>query len=252
MIGKRKWSMVVDIDKCTGCQACVVACQSENNIPINTEDLFKQRRAIQWIRIERYWEGEFPNAKVRFIPLLCQHCDNAPCEPVCPVYATYHNQEGLNVQVYNRCIGSRLCVNNCPYHIRFFNFWEPNWPDSLKNQLNPDVTVRSRGIMEKCTFCIQRISRTTRESKKNNQQVKDGDRRLNPACVNACPTDALVFGDLNYVNPVTGEKSKVAKLKEQAFDKNGRGYKLMGELGTEPNVTYLKKVDVDAGHSSHG
>jgi Fe-S-cluster-containing dehydrogenase component len=252
MIGKRKWSMVVDIDKCTGCQACVVACQSENNIPINTEDSFKKRRAIQWIRIERYWEGEFPNAKVRFIPLLCQHCDNAPCEPVCPVYATYHNQEGLNVQVYNRCIGSRLCVNNCPYHIRFFNFWEPNWPDSLKNQLNPDVTVRSRGIMEKCTFCIQRISRTTRESKKNNQQVKDGDRRLNPACVNACPTDALVFGDLNYVDSVTGERSKVAKLKEQAFDKNGRGYKLMGELGTEPNVTYLKKVDVDAGHSSHG
>ena len=250
--GKRKWSMAVDIDKCTGCQACVVACQSENNIPINTEDLFKQRRAIQWIRIERYWEGEFPNAKVRFIPLLCQHCDYAPCEPVCPVYATYHNQEGLNVQVYNRCIGSRLCVNNCPYHIRFFNFWEPSWPDSLKNQLNPDVTVRSRGIMEKCTFCIQRIRRTTRESDKNNQQLKDGDRRLNPACVNACPTDALVFGDLNYVDLDTGEKSKVAKLKEESLSKNGRGYKLMGELGTEPNVTYLKKVDADSGHSSHG
>ena len=232
---EKKYGMVVDIDRCSGCQACVVACQSENNIPINTEDLFKQRRAIQWIRIDRYWEGEFPNAKVRFIHLLCQHCDNAPCEPVCPVYATYHNQEGLNVQVYNRCIGSRLCVNNCPYHIRFFNFWEPSWPDSLKNQLNPDVTVRS-----------------TSESDKNNQQLKDGDRRLNPACVNACPTDALVFGDLNYVDLDTGEKSKVAKLKEESLSKNGRGYKLMGELGTEPNVTYLKKVDADSGHSSHG
>ena len=157
-----KWGMVVDIDRCTGCQACVVACQSENNIPINEEAHFKQRRPIQWMRIERYWEGEFPNIKARFIPVMCQHCDNAPCEPVCPVFATYHNAEGLNVQVYNRCIGTRFCANNCPYHARFFNFWEPAWPESLKNQLNPDVTVRSRGIMEKCTFCVQRIRRSKR------------------------------------------------------------------------------------------
>ena len=143
----RKWGMVVDIDRCTGCNGCVIACQSENNIPNNLEEHFNQRRAIQWIRIERYWEGEYPNVKARFIPVMCQQCGNAPCEPVCPVYATYHNNEGLNVQVYNRCIGTRFCANGCPYHVRFFNFWEPEWPDSLKNQLNPDVTVRSLSLI---------------------------------------------------------------------------------------------------------
>ena len=141
----------------------MVACQAENNIPINVEDRFHERRAIEWIRIERYWEGEWPDIKARFIPILCQHCENAPCEPVCPVFATYHNDEGLNVQVYNRCVGTRYCANNCPYQVRFFNFWEPVWPKTLRNQLNPDVTVRSRGIMEKCTFCIQRIRRAERK-----------------------------------------------------------------------------------------
>ena len=225
-----KWSMVVDVDRCTGCQACVVACQSENNIPINDEDQFLQHRAIEWIRIERYWEGEFPNVKARFIPMMCQHCENAPCEPVCPVYATYHNNEGLNVQVYNRCIGTRFCANNCPYHMRFFNFWEPVWPKELRNQLNPDVTVRSRGIMEKCTFCVQRIRRATQGQK----EVKDG--AFAPACVQACPTDALVFGDMN------DRSSKVATLSQ---DK--RSYQVMKHLGTDPNVVYLKKVDPNAG-----
>ena len=240
-----KWGMVIDVDKCIGCQACVVACQSENNIPINTEDLYNQRRAVQWIRIERYWEGEFPNVKARFIPVLCQHCSDAPCEPVCPVFATYHNAEGLNVQVYNRCIGTRFCANNCPYHVRFFNFWEPSWPESLKNQLNPDVTVRSRGIMEKCTFCIQRIRRSTRDAKLDGREVEDGARELNPACVNACPTDTLVFGDLNDPD------SRVAKMNEKELGDHGRGYHMLEELGTEPNVLYLKKVDKDAkeGHA---
>lgn len=242
---QEKWGMVIDLDKCTGCQACVVACQSENNIPINDEELFNQNRAIEWIRVERYWEGEFPDIKARFIPILCQQCDNAPCEPVCPVYATYHNSEGLNVQVYNRCIGSRLCVNNCPYHVRFFNFWEPEWPDSLKNQLNPDVTVRSRGIMEKCTFCIQRISRTSRDAEKNGDEVQDGARELNPACVNACPTETIVFGDMNDPD------SKISKLKEKEAADHGRGYKLLGNLGTEPSVTYLKKVDQHAKEVTH-
>ncbi len=236
-LNKYKWAMTVDIDRCTGCQACVVACQAENNVPINDADSFEKHRAIEWIHIERYWEGEFPNAKVRFIPLLCQHCDNAPCEPVCPVYATYHNQEGLNVQVYNRCIGSRLCVNNCPYHIRFFNFWEAEWPDSLKNQLNPDVTVRSRGIMEKCTFCIQRIRRTKRDANVNGFEIDDGSRAINPACVNACPTEALVFGDMNDPN------SKVSTIKEKESKKSGRGYHLMEHYGTSPNVIYLKKIE---------
>ena len=231
-----KWGMVVDIDKCTGCQACVVACQSENNVPINEEKAFNERRAIQWIRIERYWEGEFPNVKARFIPIMCQQCGDAPCEPVCPVFATYHNDEGLNVQVYNRCIGTRFCANGCPYHIRFFNFWEPDWPDSLKNQLNPDVTVRSRGIMEKCTFCVQRIRRSKRDAKADGVELEDGDRALNPACVNACPTQALTFG--NYGDP----DSKVSKVKEEELE-NGRGYHLLEQLGTNPNVIYLKKVD---------
>ena len=241
----RKWGMVIDVDKCIGCQACVVACQSENNVPINDEDHFNQRRAISWIRIERYWEGEFPNVKARFIPFLCQHCDNAPCEPVCPVFATYHNEDGLNVQVYNRCIGSRFCANNCPYVVRYFNFWEPAWPDSLKNQLNPDVTVRSRGIMEKCTFCIQRIRRTSREADRDGRQVEDGARELNPACVNACPTDTLVFGDANDPD------SKVARLRKKELEKDGRGYRLLENLGTEPNVTYLKRVDKSAKETVH-
>ena len=244
-----QWGMVVDIDKCTGCQACVVACQSENNVPINEEAHFNQRRAIEWIRVERYWEGEFPDVKARFIPLFCQQCGDAPCEPVCPVYATYHNSEGLNVQVYNRCIGTRFCANNCPYQVRFFNFWEPEWPETLKNQLNPDVTVRSRGIMEKCTFCVQRIRRSSREADKEGVELEDGDRALNPACVNACPTEALMFGDLN--NPESKVAKKAAKeLRETTpARKGGRGYELMGEFGTHPNVVYLKKYDKDAGEA---
>ncbi|SVC64385.1 uncharacterized protein METZ01_LOCUS317239, partial [marine metagenome] len=229
------WGMVIDLDKCTGCQACVVACQSENNIPINDEGLFNQRRAIEWIRIERYWEGEFPDVKARFIPILCQHCADAPCEPVCPVFATYHNNEGLNVQVYNRCIGTRFCANGCPYHVRFFNFWEPEWPDSLKNQLNPDVTVRSRGIMEKCTFCVQRIRRTGREAAQTGIDKSDAEleRGLNPACVNACPTQTLEFGDMIDVLTAVKEGTKLpdepkskagAKVKKELEEDGGRGY----------------------------
>lgn len=235
----QKWSMVVDIDRCSGCQACVVACQAENNVALNEEDIFRQKRAIEWIRIERYWEGEWPNVKARNIPVLCQQCDNAPCEPVCPVFATYHNDQGLNVQVYNRCIGTRYCANNDPYNVRFFNFWEPEWPNSFKNQLNPDVTVRSRGIMEKCTFCIQRINRVERGAKQEGRQVADGE--LQPACVQACPTDALVFGDVKDPN------SRVHKLSH-----DDRSYRLLEEQGTEPNVYYLKKVDPNLNREEHG
>ena len=240
-----KWGMVIDIDRCTGCQACVVACQAENNIPLNTEDRFRQRRAIEWIRVERYWEGEFPDVKARFIPILCQHCENAPCEPVCPVYATYHNNQGMNVQVYNRCVGTRYCANNCTYQVRFFNFWEPVWPDTMKNQLNPDVTVRSRGIMEKCTFCVQRIRRTSREADRDGTYIADNDRALNPACVNACPTDALVFGDLNQ------SESRVSKIQKRELQEHGRGYHMLESLGTNPSVVYLKKIDKHAEEPVH-
>ena len=176
---------------------------------------------------------------------MCQHCDEAPCEPVCPVYASFHNEEGLNVQVYNRCIGTRFCANNCPYQVRFFNFWEAEWPESLKNQLNPDVTVRSRGIMEKCTFCIQRIRRTKRDAKVNGFEIGDGAREINPACVNSCSTEALIFGDMN--NP----DSKISKIKSKEEKKGGRGYHLMEHYGTSPNVLYLKKVDDSKKSHSH-
>ncbi|MCE2458607.1 MAG: 4Fe-4S dicluster domain-containing protein [Dehalococcoidia bacterium] len=260
------WGMIVDLDKCTGCQACVVACQAENNIPINEEEHFNQRRAIQWIRVERYWEGEFPNVRARFIPLFCQHCADAPCEPVCPVYATYHNSEGLNVQIYNRCIGTRFCANGCPYHARFFNFWEPAWPESLKNQLNPDVTVRSRGIMEKCTFCIQRIRRTKRTAEQEignaSAEAIMGDpvyeRSISPACVNACPTETLVFGDLFDMLSAKREgerlpqpKNKAQEIVKRELDE-GRGYRILEELGTHPSVIYLQKVDKEAQEASHG
>jgi len=228
--------MVVDLDRCSGCQACVVACQAENNIPLNTDDRFRQRRAFEWIRVERYWDGEFPNVKARFLPMFCQHCNNAPCEPVCPVYATYHNNEGLNVQVYNRCIGTRFCSNNCPYSVRYFNYWEPVWPETLRNQLNPDVSIRSRGVMEKCTFCVQRIRKGERTAKKEHRAVKDGE--VNPACAQACPTGALVFGDIH------DPESRVSKL---IGDK--RAYRIYEDQGVEPNVHYLKKVEPNRGNA---
>ena len=244
-----KWGMVVDLDKCTGCQACVVACQSENNLPINTKDFFTQRRAYEWIRIERYWEGEYPNVKARFIPIMCQHCENAPCEPVCPVFATYHNDEGMNVQIYNRCIGTRYCANNCPYQVRFFNWWEPTWPNTLRNHLNTDVTVRSRGIMEKCSFCVQRIRRGELTVERQGQEGGKLDHKtmekLNflPACVQACPTSALTFADQgDETGPVRKYFDDLNEHEHHA-DRKTRGYRLLEEMATKPNVIYLKKVD---------
>ncbi len=239
-----KWGMVIDIDRCTGCQACVVACQAENNIPINEEVRFVEHRAKEWIRIERYWEGEFPNIKARFIPVLCQHCGNAPCEPVCPVYATVHSTQGLNTQIYNRCIGTRYCQNNCPYSVRFFNWWEPEWPEPLTSQLNPDVTVRSKGVMEKCTFCVQRINRAEQEARRTGSSRPIADGQLQPACAQACPTDAIVFGDWNDPN------SRINRLAKAAAP--DRSYRLLEELGTEPVVVYLEKVDPNLATGERG
>ncbi|MBI4302029.1 MAG: 4Fe-4S dicluster domain-containing protein [Chloroflexi bacterium] len=225
-----KWTMVIDLDRCTGCQACVVACQAENNISFNTEDRFHQHRVMEWIRVERYWDGEFPQGRAHFIPILCQHCNNAPCEPVCPVYATHHNEEGLNVQTYPRCIGTRFCANNCPYQVRFFNFWQPQWPSRMHNQLNPNVTVRYRGIIEKCSFCVQRINQGKRRAQREGRQIRDGD--IMPACVQACPPSALIFGNI---------KDTASRVYRLAQDK--RSYRLLADLGTDPNVVYLKKVE---------
>ena len=230
-----RWGMVVDLDRCTGCQACVVACQAENNIALNEEQRVLERRAKTWIRIERYWEGEFPNAKARFIPVLCQHCGNAPCETVCPVWATYHNNEGLNVQVYNRCIGTRFCANGCPYSVRYFNFWNPEWPEPMNNQLNPDVTVRTKGIIEKCTFCIQRINRVQVTARTEGREIRSGE--VQPACAQSCPTSALVFCDLN------DPESAPAQLAEAEA---GRSYTLLEHFGTDLGIIYLKKVDPHA------
>ena len=224
---ERRWAMVIDLDRCTGCQACVVACQAENNIPVVGEDEAAYGRWMHWIHIERYWEGEYPNVKARFMPVLCQQCAEAPCEPVCPVFATYHTDEGLNAQIYNRCIGTRFCGSACPYKVRTFNWFDPHFPEPLEQQLNPDVTVRTRGIMEKCTFCIQRIRRVEELASKEGREVGDGE--IQPACAQTCPPSAMVFGDLE------DEESQANKLAHSR-----RAFRLLDELGTGPAVIYLK------------
>ncbi|HUO82662.1 MAG TPA: 4Fe-4S dicluster domain-containing protein [Gammaproteobacteria bacterium] len=229
------WTMTIDLDRCNGCEACVTACQAENNLPIVGEEDIARGRQMQWIRIERYWDGEYPNARLSFIPMLCQHCDAAPCETVCPVSATYHNQDGLNVQVYNRCIGTRSCAVYCPYEVRYFNYSNHHWPAPLDQQLNPDVSVREKGVMEKCTFCIQRIRQAKDHAKDDGRRrVRDGE--VQPACVQTCPTEALVFGDRNDPD------SQVSRSLNDP-----RAYRVLDELNTRPSVVYLKKVVTDGG-----
>jgi Fe-S-cluster-containing dehydrogenase component len=228
------WGMVIDQDLCIGCQACVTACALENNSPFIGESDVAYGRSMQWIHIERFWTGEYPNIMTGFQPILCQQCGNAPCEPVCPVYASVHSQpQQINLQVYNRCVGTRYCANNCPYQVRVFNWRDWERPDPLKNQLNPDVTVRRRGVMEKCMFCIQRIRRVEDLAHSENRPVMDGE--VEPACVQVCPAYAITFGRLD------DPQSRVSKLAS-----NDRGYKMLDDLGTESRITYLK------GDSNHG
>ena len=226
---EHRWGMAIDLDRCTGCEACVVACHAENNLPVSNPEQAAEGRTAHWIRVDRYYEGEFPDVKVKYRPVLCQQCDNAPCEPVCPVYATYHNPEGLNVQVYNRCVGTFYCANNCPYTVRYFNWFAPEWPEPLELQHNPDVAVRMGGVMEKCTFCIQRIKRAKEDAAQEKRVLADGD--VQPACVQSCPAEAMVFGDLN------DPQSKVSRLAA-----NGRATRLLEELGTKPKVFYLERA----------
>ncbi len=239
-----KWGMVIDLNACTGCGSCMVACQSENNVPIVGKKSVLKGREMHWIRIDRYYVGSPDDPGVVHQPIVCMHCDNAPCETVCPVMATVHSDEGTNDMIYNRCVGTRYCSNNCPYKVRRFNWFNLNKDieKPLNYAMNPDVTVRHRGVMEKCTFCIHRIRSVKAEAKLKDRQLKDGD--VKTACQESCPADAIVFGDLNDA------QSAVRK----AFDR-ANAYELLEELNTKPAVRYLSKIrnaDELKGGSGHG
>lgn len=244
---KHRWAMAIDLNTCTGCGACVVACHAENNIPVVGPELVKRGREMSWIRIDRFEEKLEPgHSDVRFVPMMCQHCSDAPCEMVCPVYATYHNPEGLNAQVYNRCVGTRYCSNNCPYKVRAFNFFDYSapekttfaFPEPLHWQLNPDVTVRSKGVMEKCTMCIQRILEGKGHAKDEGRDVRDGE--IQTACAQSCPTQAITFGDLADPESAVHVKS---------FGE--RKYWVFEELNTKPGVTYLQRIQRSTTSEEH-
>jgi anaerobic selenocysteine-containing dehydrogenase/Fe-S-cluster-containing dehydrogenase component len=223
-----RWAMVIDLDRCIGCESCAVACYAENNVGVVGLKGILEQREMSWLMIQRYLDPQQPE-KIIFLPMLCQHCDNAPCESVCPVYAPHHSKEGLNNQVYNRCIGTRFCSQNCPYKVRRFNWFTWKWPEPLNMQLNPDVTVRSKGVMEKCSFCVQRIKAAHGKAKDEKREIRDGE--IMPACLQTCPTGVFTFGNLMDKN------SKVRQMVDDL-----RAYQVLGYLNTKPAVIYLKKV----------
>ncbi len=242
--GKHRWAMVIDMNKCTGCSGCVIGCQVENNIPVVGREEVAKKREMHWLRIDRYYEGSEADPKVFHQPMMCQQCDNAPCENVCPVLATVHSEEGLNQQVYNRCVGTRYCANNCPYKVRRFNWWEyPHASEVERLALNPDVTVRSRGVMEKCSFCVQRLMTAKIQAKNEGRELKDGEAL--PACMQSCPAQAMVFGD------VQDPDSQISHAM-----RDPKRFLVLGELGIGPAVSYLTKIrnaeSIEAQGGHHG
>ena len=231
-----RWGMAIDLSACVGCGACVVACQSENNTPVVGPEQVRKGRAMHWMRVDRYYDGEGAATSAVHEPMLCQHCDNAPCETVCPVQATNHGPDGINQMAYNRCVGTRYCANNCPYKVRRFNFLDftGETPESMQLAFNPEVSVRPRGVMEKCTFCVQRIRNAEQVAKRDGRGLRDGD--VVPACASACPASAIVFGD------ISDPKSEVSQL-----SRSNRGFRVLEELGTKPAITYLAALKNPSG-----